>query len=83
MRIVQYDRGIRYKEKIPYIHECLREIKDAMPEPSGIVLKGVFYNLSSAIEAMMDMTAMRCKDLGIMPRGMQQLLKTWTELDIP
>jgi uncharacterized protein YutE (UPF0331/DUF86 family) len=66
---MEHDRTIRYKEKISYIFECLREIDEVMPEPSGIVLKGVFYDLSSAIEAMMDMIAMLCKDLGIMPRG--------------
>lgn len=63
------DRTIRYKEKISYVFECLREIKEVLPEPSGIVLKGVYYNLSSAIESTMDMIAMLCKDLGIMPKG--------------
>ena len=64
-----HNRIIRYKEKISYILECMREIEEVLPEPSGIVLKGVFYNLSSAIESTMDMIAMLCKDLGIMPRG--------------
>lgn len=62
-------RSIRYKEKISYIFEYLREIGEVLPEPSGIVLKGVYYNLSSAIESTMDMNAMLCKDLGIMPKG--------------
>lgn len=64
-----HNRTIRYKEKISYILECMKEIEEVLPEPSGIVLKGVFYNLSSAIESTMDMIAMLCKDLGIMPRG--------------
>jgi uncharacterized protein YutE (UPF0331/DUF86 family) len=66
---MERNRRIRYKEKIAYIYDCLREIEDAMPDPSGIILKGVFYDLSSAIEALMDMTAMLCKDLGVMPKG--------------
>lgn len=33
------------------------------------MLKGIYYDLSSAIDAAMDMIAMLCKDLGIMPRG--------------
>ena len=63
------NRSIRYKTKISYILECLLEIEGALPAPSGIVLKGVFYDLSSAIEAAIDMVAMLCKDLGIVPKG--------------
>jgi len=62
-------RATRYKEKISYILECIKEIEEVLPHPEGIVLKGVYYNLSSAIESTMDMIAMLCKDLGIMPKG--------------
>ncbi len=62
-------RNIRYKSKISYILDCLKEIDSVLPAPSGIILKGVFFNLSSAIEAAMDMVAMSCKDRGIMPKG--------------
>lgn len=62
-------RSIRYREKISYIFDCLKEIDSVLPEPEGIVLKGVYYNLSSAIKAVMDIIAMLCKDLGIMPKG--------------
>jgi uncharacterized protein YutE (UPF0331/DUF86 family) len=30
---------------------------------------GVFYAISTAIEAAIDMIAMLCKDMGIMPKG--------------
>ncbi len=63
------NRRIRYMGKISYIFDCLAEIEEVLPEPTGIVLKGVYYDLSSAIEAVMDIIAMLCKDLGIMPRG--------------
>lgn len=62
-------RNIRYKSKISYILECLNEIESELPTPSGIVLKGVFFDLSTAIEAAMDMIAMLCKDRGILPKG--------------
>ena len=69
MTPLENTRSMRYKSKISYIMACLTEIEDALPNPSGIVLKGIFYNLSTAIESTMDMVAMLCKDLGIMPKG--------------
>ena len=62
-------RELRYKQKISYILECIEEIEEVLPYPTGIVLKGVYYNLSSAIESTMDMVAMLCKDSGQMPKG--------------
>ncbi|MBD3404588.1 MAG: DUF86 domain-containing protein [Candidatus Lokiarchaeota archaeon] len=49
--------------------ESLEEAEESMPNPSGIVLKGVYFDLSTAIESTMDIIAMLCKDFGIMPRG--------------
>ena len=69
-------RTTRYKEKISYILECINEIEEVLPHPEGIVLKGVYYNLSSAIESTMDMIAMLCKDLGIMPKGDYENIKS-------
>ena len=69
-------RATRYKEKISYILECIKEIEEVLPHPEGIVLKGVYYNLSSAIESTMDMIAMLCKDLGIMPKGDYENIKS-------
>jgi uncharacterized protein YutE (UPF0331/DUF86 family) len=66
---MERSRANRYKQKIAYILNCIDEIDNAMPKPEGIVLKGIYYDLSSAIDAAMDMIAMLCKDLGIMPRG--------------
>lgn len=63
------ERRIRYKEKIAYIIESLEEAEQVMPNPSGIILKGVYFDLSTAIESAMDIIAMLCRDFGIIPRG--------------
>ncbi|MBD3158376.1 MAG: hypothetical protein GF309_06245 [Candidatus Lokiarchaeota archaeon] len=55
---MERSRAIRYKQKIAYILTCLDEIDSAMPKPEGIVLKGIYYDLSFAIDAAMDMIAM-------------------------
>ncbi|MHA1851771.1 MAG: type VII toxin-antitoxin system HepT family RNase toxin [Candidatus Thorarchaeota archaeon] len=62
-------RNTRYKTKMLYIQACLTKIEEVLPTPSGIVLMGVFYAISTAIEAAIDMVAMLCKDMGIMPKG--------------
>lgn len=62
-------RKTRYKTKISSIQACLTKIEEVLPNPSGIVLMGVFYAISTAIEGAIDMVAMLCKDMGIMPKG--------------
>ena len=52
----------RMREKIEYIIEALDEIP-ANPE-KPIEVSGVFYNLLTAIESAMDISAMLVKDLG-------------------
>lgn len=68
--------------KVSYILEYLEEIEGALPNPSGIVLKGVYFNLSSAIEAAIDMIAMLCKDLRIVPTGDYENIQSIQQRDL-
>ncbi|MDF1541409.1 MAG: DUF86 domain-containing protein, partial [Candidatus Thorarchaeota archaeon] len=72
----------RYKEKISYILECLDEIQKHLPNPSDIILYGIYYALSTAIEAAMNIIAMLCKDLGIMPKGDYENIQSLTDRKI-
>ncbi len=55
--------------RVRYILECLNEIRTSLSELSGIILKGIFYNLITSIETAMDIIAMLCKDLSHVPLG--------------
>jgi len=55
-------REERYREKIEYIIEALSEIPPKPEKP--IEISGTFYNLLTAIESAMDISAMLVKDLG-------------------
>jgi len=55
-------RKERYREKIEYIIEALNEIPPNPERP--IEISGTFYNLLTAIESAMDISAMLVKDLG-------------------
>ncbi|MHA1928634.1 MAG: DUF86 domain-containing protein [Candidatus Thorarchaeota archaeon] len=72
-------RLARYKEKIQQIISNFKEIRGVMPSPEGIILKGVYYNVHSAIESSMDILAMICKDLGIVPKGDAENIHNLTE----
>ncbi len=72
-------RLARYKEKIQQIISNFREIESVMPSPEGIILKGVYYNVHSAIESSMDILAMICKDMGIVPKGDTENIHNLTE----
>ncbi len=66
---MEKERKNRYLEKIQYIMNSIDEIEQVLPSPSGIALKGVFYNLTSSIDACLYLIAMLSKDLGIVPQG--------------
>jgi len=55
-------RKERYREKIEYIIEALNEIPPNPERP--IEISETFYNLLTAIESAMDISAMLVKDLG-------------------
>ncbi len=55
-------REERYREKIEYIIEALSEIPPNPEKP--IEISGTFYNLLTAIESAMDISAMLVKDFG-------------------
>jgi len=55
-------REERYREKIEYIIEALSEIPPKPEKP--IEISGTFYNLLTAIESAMDISAMLVKDFG-------------------
>lgn len=55
-------RKERYREKIEYIIETLCEIPPNPEKP--IEISGTFYNLLTAIESAMDISAMLVKDFG-------------------
>ncbi|MFO7837584.1 MAG: HepT-like ribonuclease domain-containing protein [Candidatus Thorarchaeota archaeon] len=45
-------------------------------------MKGIYYDLSSAIDAVMDIIAILCKDLGTMPRGDYENIENLQTRDI-
>ncbi len=55
-------RKERYREKIEYIIEAINEIPPNPERP--IEISGTFYNLLTAIESAMDISAMLVKDFG-------------------
>ena len=59
---IEDERLIRYKEKVAYVVKSLEEIP-SKPK-SRIEVSGIFYNLHTSIEAIMDIIAMFLKDIG-------------------
>ncbi len=54
-------RLTRYREKMEYVIDALESIREPRTQ---LELSGVFYNLTTSIEASMDLIAMLLRDLG-------------------
>jgi len=56
-------RDKRYKDKIQHIFDYIQDLP-LIPK-NELEKRGIFYSLQTSIEAMVDLTAMLVKDLGI------------------
>jgi len=64
---IEPKRHARYRQKINYILSALEEIGQRPSEPQGLLLRGMFYNMVTAIESAMDIGAMLVRHLGEVP----------------
>ncbi|MHA1771537.1 MAG: DUF86 domain-containing protein [Candidatus Thorarchaeota archaeon] len=76
-------RLARYRTKTSFILANLNEIQQSLPiqEPQ-IILRGIYYNLFTAIESAMDIAALLVKDLGRVLGGDRQNVATLTKIGI-
>ncbi|NWF95673.1 MAG: DUF86 domain-containing protein [Candidatus Thorarchaeota archaeon] len=82
MMTMDRSRVARYGEKVRHITLSLREVASVMPSPRGIVLKGVYYDILTAIESCMDIIAMLCRDRGTVPKGDVENIESLSRLGV-
>jgi len=56
-------REKRYRDKIQHIFDYIQELP--IEPKNELEKRGIFYSLQTSIEAMVDLTAMLVKDLGV------------------
>ena len=56
-------RDKRYRDKIQHIFDYIQELP--IEPKNELEKRGIFYSLQTSIEAMVDLTAMLVKDLGV------------------
>ncbi len=62
-------RLARYRQKTRRILSALEELFSRPSRPRGLVLRGIYYNIITAIESAMDIAAMLVRDLRDVPVG--------------
>ncbi len=66
---IEPKRLARYRQKTGRVLSALEEVSDRPSRPQGLVLKGIYYDLVTAIECAMEIAAMLVRDSGEVPVG--------------